>query len=215
MDNSGRPGTESATLTVMAKRRAFWADARFFIGVGLIVVSVVGVWAVVTGARQTVPVFVAADTIVAGQPLDSGDVTVVEANLGSADGRYVTAEERLDGLIAQRTIGAGELLPAAAVGDATDTTTVVVDSAAEVPSRVEPGALVELWAAPAIENGFDAPRILVPDAVVGEVVRDDAVMAASSRTSVELVVHRAVVADVLEAISSGDALSVVPVGSAG
>jgi len=198
----------------MANRRAFWADTRFLIGVGLIVVSVAGVWGVVASARQTVPVFAAADTIVAGDRLTPADVVVVETHLGAAGERYLPAGESLDGLLATRTVGAGELLPVAAVGEESDTTTVVVTSAAEVPGAVEPGTAVELWSAPAIEGGFDAPRIIVPDAVVGEVTRQES-MVTSAGTSVELVVRRAVVADVLGAISSGAALSVVPVGSAG
>ncbi|WP_105567671.1 SAF domain-containing protein [Microbacterium halophytorum] len=197
----------------MTKRRAFWADARFSIGIGMIIVSVVGVWAVVTGARQTSPVFVAQGTIVAGEEIAPGDVAVVEAQLGSAAERYLGAAEPLDGLVAQRTIASGELVPASALGEATDTTTVVVDSAAEVPASVTTGTPVELWSAPATEDGFDAPRILVPDAVVGAVTRDESVMAARG-ASIELVVGRADVADVLGAISSGAALSVVPSGGA-
>lgn len=180
----------------------------------MIAVSVVGVWAVVTGARQTSPVFVAQATIVAGERIAPTDVAVVEAQLGSTAERYLGAAEPLEGLVAQRTVAAGELVPTSAVGEATNMTTVVVDSAAEVPVSVAAGTPVELWSAPATEDGFDAPRILVPDAVVGAVTRDESVMAARG-ASIELVVGRADVADVLGAISSGAALSVVPSGGAG
>lgn len=198
----------------MAKRKAFWADTRFFIGIALIVASVAGVCGVVASARRTVPVFAAADTIVAGEALVASDVVVIETHLGAAIERYLPAREGLDGLVARRTVGEGELLPAAAVAESTDQTTIVVTSAAEVPSGVAAGTMVELWSAPAVEAGFDTPRILVPDAVVGEIRREES-MVSSVGTSVELVLDRSAVAEVLGAISSGAALSVVPVGSTG
>ena len=38
--------------TARSRRRAPWADARFLIGIALVIASVVGVWLVVNGARQ-------------------------------------------------------------------------------------------------------------------------------------------------------------------
>ncbi len=213
MDNFCLAPPASATLSLMAKRKVFWADTRFFIGVVLILGSVAGVWGVVAGARETVPVFVASGPIVPGQPLDEADLAIVEASLGMADARYVAAGESLDGLVAQRTIGEGELVPQAAVGETTETTTVVIDAASDVPSGVGTGSPVELWSAPATEDGFDTPRILVPDATVAQIVQDAAMMAQDD-TRIEIVLRRAVVAEVLEADASGAALSIVPVGSA-
>lgn len=198
----------------MAKRKAFWVDTRFFIGVALILASVAGVWGVVAGARQTVPVFVASGTIVPGEALAEADLAIVEASLGTVDERYIAAGESLDGLVAQRTIGEGELVPQAAVAESTETTTVVIAAATDIPSGVGSGSAVELWSAPATEDGFDTPRILVPDATVAQIL-EDAAMMAQDDVRIELVVRRAVVAEVLEADASGAALSVVPVGSAG
>src|SRR3546814_20236880 len=78
-----------------------------------------------------------------------------------------------------RTVGEGELVPAEAVGVAADTrvTTVVIDTAVDVPATIDAGTRVEVWFAPAVERGvFDTPRILVADATVASVTRAEGVI---------------------------------------
>lgn len=194
-------------------RRAFWADARFLIGVALVVASVAGVWFVVGAARQTAPVLAASATIVPGQTITPADVTVVDVALGQAGASYLAPGALGEGMVALRTISEGELLPADATGaaDLSDRASVVVRSSVDVPAGVDRGALVELWETPAGgEPGtFEAPRILVADAVVARVTRDDGVMA-SAGAALELVVDRARVSDVLAAVAAGSVLSAVP-----
>lgn len=207
--------TTSSSSPQPAGRRAprmFWADARFFVGLALIAASIAGVWWVVSAARQTVPVLQSAGVIVPGETLSADDLRVVEVALGSASERYLAPHELAEGQVAARTISAGELVPIDAVepADATAVTTVVVESAVDVPAALGEGTSVELWEAPALEGGgFDAPRVLVADAVVGAVVRDGSMMG-SAGPSLELVIDRAKVADVLAAVSAGSALSAVP-----
>jgi hypothetical protein len=198
-------------------RRAFWGDARFFLGVLLVAASVIGVWLVVSAARQTVPVYAAAHTIVPGEAIGAGDFTVVDVALGPLAGTYLTADD-LDGArVATRTIEAGELVPAASVGDPSDarTTSVVVRSAVDVPASVEAGTVVELWSAPLLEQGaYDEPRILVADATVVSVTRDDSMMGGGA-AALELVIPRADVPATLAAMSDESALSIVPTMGAG
>lgn len=185
---------------------------RFLLGILLIVASVAGVWFVVNAARQTAPVFAAADTIVVGQPISGDDLRVVDVALGQAGPAYLDAESLNAGSVATRTIEAGELVPRSAVGDAASarTTTVVLRSAVDVPAAIGAGTVVEVWAAPLLERGeYDAPRILVPDATVVSVTRDDS-MIGGAQAALELVIPRADVAQVLAAISDEAALSVVP-----
>ncbi|WP_345436750.1 SAF domain-containing protein [Microbacterium gilvum] len=192
--------------------RTFWTDARFFIGLALITVSVAGVWWVVAAARQTTPVLAASSTIVPGQAVTAADLAVVDVALGSAVDGYLAPHELEEGVVANRTIAEGELVPSAAVSSAESSavTTVVVRSAVDVPGAVEPGTPVELWSAPLLDGGvYDDPRVLVADAVVGAVAREDTVMGASG-ASIELVVGRDDVAAVLAAVASGAALSAVP-----
>ena len=196
--------------------RAFWADVRFLIGVLLIIVSIAGVWMVVAAARQTTTVFAATRTIVPGESIGVGDLRAVEVALGSIDGAYIAAGALPDAAVATRAIHAGELVPADALGgaDAARTTTVVVRSAADVPGSVVAGSTVEIWSAPLDEAGErSAPRILVADATVVEVGRDDSVIGRGT-VAVEVVIPRADVAAVLAAQSTDAVLSVVPANGA-
>lgn len=198
-------------------RRAFWGDARFFLGVLLVAASVAGVWLVVSAARQTVPVYAAAHTIVPGEAIGTGDLKVVDVALGPLAATYLGAGELEGTVVATRTIEAGELLPAASVGDpdAARTTSVVVRSAVDVPASVEAGSVVEVWSAPLLEKGaYDQPRVLVADATVVSVTRDDS-MIGGGAAALELVIPRADVSATLAAMADEAALSIVPTAGAG
>ncbi|MFH8250791.1 SAF domain-containing protein [Microbacterium sp. B2969] len=192
--------------------RAFWGDARFFLGILLVVASVAGVWFVVSASRQTVPVFAANRTIVPGESVSKGDLRLVDVALGTLEGSYLTSEALDEGLVATRTVEAGELVPSSAVGAAAAaaTTTVVLRSTVDVPASVDAGTVVEVWEAPLIERGsYDVPRILVADATVVSVTRDDSMMGGGA-AALEVVIPRADVAGVLAAMADESALSVVP-----
>ncbi|MDR2321834.1 MAG: hypothetical protein LBE60_09320 [Microbacterium sp.] len=199
--------------TARAARRP-WTDLRFFIGLALIVLSVAGVWLIVGAAKQTRPALQAARTIVPGDPLTSADVRVVEVALGPVGSGYLTPATLEPGLIATRTIAEGELVPAtaAAGADAGRTTSVVVRSTVPVPGSIGRGSVVELWAAdPRAEGkGFETPHVLLPEATVASVDRDDGPLSAKA-TTLELVVSRTQVGEVLGALTGGSSLSVVPV----
>ncbi len=200
----------------MNRPRAFWADARFLLGIVLVVASVAGVWFVVAASRQTVPVFAATRTIVPGQVVTGDDVRLVEVALGQLTDTYLRSGGLADGVVATRTIESGELVPESAVGAADDarTASVVLRSASDVPSTVDAGTVVEVWAAPLVERGvYDVPRILVADAIVVTVTRDDSMIGGGS-AALEVVIPRADVALTLAAMADGSSLSIVPTTAA-
>ena len=206
----------TAIESARPRPRAFWGDARFFLGILLIAASVVGVWFVVSASRQTVPVFAATRTIVPGEAVAGDDVRLVEVSLGQLEGAYLTADALKNGLVATRTVAEGELVPQSAVGAsaAAATTTVVLHSAVEVPASVDAGSVVEVWEAPLIDRGaYDVPRILVADATIVSVTRDDS-MIGGGAAALEVVIPRADVAAVLGAMADESALSVVPTAGA-
>jgi hypothetical protein len=91
----------------------------------------------------------------------------------------------------------------------------VVHSAVDVPASVDAGTVVEVWSAPLVEHGeYDVPRILVADATVVSVSRDDSMMGGGA-AALELVIPRADVAATLAAMADQSALSVVPTSGAG
>jgi len=101
--------------------------------------------------------------------------------------------------------------PASTAGlSAARTTSVVLRSAVDVPGSVGAGSVVEVWAAPLIERGsYDVPRILVADATVVSVTRDETMIGGGS-AALEVVIPRADVASTLAAMSDQSALSIVP-----
>lgn len=197
-------------------RRAFWGDVRFLIGIALVILSIAGVWLIVSSARQTAPMLQAERTIAQGEALVSDDFRVVEVSLGAVASDYLAPQDLKPGLVAARTLDDGELLPVAATASAESarTTSIVVESSVGIPESVTVGTPVELWFAPPTseDEGFAAPRILVADVVVASLPETDGMLAQRS-TAIELVLERADVADVLAAMTSGAALSVVPLGS--
>ena len=209
-------GGMTALESPLPRRRAFWVDARFALGLLLVVASVAGVWFVISAARQTVSVFAAAHTIVPGQVLSGDDLRPVDVALGQVGDAYLAGGALEEGLVATRTVPAGELVPQSAVGPAAAarTTSVVVHSAVDVPAVVGEGSVVEVWAAPVLERGYDTPRILIPDATVVSVTRDESMIGGGS-AALELVIPRSEVAAVLAAVAAESALSVVPTTGAG
>lgn len=196
-------------------RRAFWGDIRFLIGLALVILSVVGVWLIVSSARQTTPILQADRTIAQGEALVSDDFRVVEVSLGTIIDDYLAPQDLQPGMIASRTLLDGELLPVTATADAQSsrTTSILIESSVGIPESVTVGTPVELWFAPraADTDEFDAPRILVADVVVASIPEADAMLAQRS-AMLEIVIDRSDVADVLAAITGGAALSVVPLG---
>lgn len=198
-------------------RRAFWGDIRFLIGIALVILSIAGVWLIVSSARQTTPVLQADRTIAQGEARVSDDFRVVEVSLGTVVDGYLAPQDLEPGMIASRTLAAGELLATTATADAQSsrTTSIVIESSVGIPESVVVGTPVELWYAPLLAESdeFDAPRILVADVVVASIPEADEMLA--QRTAMlEIVIDRSDVADVLAAITGGAALSVVPLGHA-
>lgn len=207
----------TAAVSPRPTRRPARPDLRLLLGIVLVLVSIGGVWFTVQAARTTAPAYVATRTIVPGEVVSADVVQGVEVSLGALSESYLSADALTSGLVATRTIEAGELVPAAAVGsaDAARTTRVVVRSAVDVPASVSAGTVVEVWAAPQRERGiYDPPRILVADATVVSVARDES-MIGGGAAQLELVIPRADVAAALTAMSDQSALSVVPVAGAG
>ncbi|WP_141933514.1 SAF domain-containing protein [Microbacterium sp. SLBN-146] len=197
--------------TTRPSRRAPWSDLRFVLGILLIGASVGGVWMVIASARQTTPVYIAAHVLAAGAPVEATDLLLVEVSLGQSVGAYLVPDELEAGSIATRTINEGELVPASAIGSASAAaTTSVVLRSADVPASVEKGARVEIWAAPLIERGrYEDPRVLVVDATVISVTRDDSLLGGGA-AGLEVAIPRTEIGATLAAVAEEAALSIVP-----
>jgi hypothetical protein len=197
-------------------RRAFWGDARFLIGIALVILSITGVWLIVSASDDAVPVLQAHRNITEGEALSSSDFQVVEIGLGSLADDYLGPQDLQPGQVASRTLEKGEIVPASAAVDAAEnrSTTIVIESSTGIPEALAAGSVIEVWHAPPVEDGraYDIPRILVSDVIVRAVLEEDGVLD-DAGARVEIVIARADVADVLAAVTGGSSLSVVPIRS--
>ena len=183
----------------------------------LIASSTIGVWALVSGLDDSIDVYVARDTITPGSRLDPADLAVESVRLGASAEHYLLVDEFPSaGLVATRTVPAGELVPQSAVDEAdrTGLSVVVVPSRGPLPSGLAAGDRIDVWAAKAVErSGFEPPKVLISDAEIAGLVEEDG-MVQTSGVSVELLVPREKVAALLEALAAGDAIDLVAARSA-
>lgn len=193
-------------------------DARLLIGLALVAASVAGVMAVVGAIDTRTTVYAASGALSPGDRIDRADLVEREVSLDGAEALYVGVDELPpDGLVVVQPVRDGELVPRAAVGDAAGmrSTALVLELSSPPSSAVRAGAVIDVWASPALVDGrgFGAPVVVVPDAVVVRVVEDESIVS-SSASAVEVLVPRSRVARVLQAQASGDALAAVPAGLA-
>jgi hypothetical protein len=197
------------------RRRRFWFDPRFAIGILLVIASVGGVLAIVSSADASTRVYVARDAIAPGDRIEADDLVAVSVRIEQSGGLYLTPGDIPDdGLVVVRTVGEGELVPTSAVGSAAGLrlASVVVTISGQLPGSIAPGSLIDLWAASREEGGaFGPPSVIVTSATVVREVESEGLVASGDASSLELLVPRAKIARVLEAIANEDALSAVPV----
>ncbi len=196
------------------RSRRFGLDPRLGIGIGLVVVSIVGVWSLVQSADRSSPVYVASSTLSVGDTITAGDLAVAHVRLDSAAERYLSAIPEA-GLVVTRTIPEGELVPRTAVGTGAevDVSALVVPSAVALAGSVKTGSRVDVWVAEQQEGGsFAPPTVIVSDASVVRVVEQQGLVSAGGGDTVEILVPHGMVAAVLAALSGDNALSIVPAG---
>jgi hypothetical protein len=209
---------KSSTTTAPKERtpRSFWFDPRFGIGLALVVVSVLGVLGIVTSADTSVQVFAARSALTPGDKINATDLIATSVSLGQVDAKYVRVSTfPAGGLVVTRTVSAGELVPASAVGAVSGSTvaSVVVTVHGALPQSVMAGAVVDLWSANQAEDRtFGPPTVLTPSATVVRVITPDGIASGHNGNPVELLVQRSRLASVLEAIANEHEISLVPVG---
>jgi hypothetical protein len=136
-----------------------WRDPRLWIGLAIVAASMI-VGALVLGTSdETVPVWAAADTLGTGHVLNADDLAVrrVRFDDARAASLYFRADEQLPADVRlSHEVGAGELLPRAAVGrsDGPDQREVPVSVAADqVPRDVDVGDAVDVYLRPGSRTG--------------------------------------------------------------
>ncbi len=135
-------------------RRRLWRDPRLVVGVAIVAVSVLVGARLFAGADDSVPVWAARSAMTAGQPVGVADLVRTQVRFTGQDdaNRYVSADAAPPaGTVLRRDVGAGELLPRAAVtgraaGDLVEVPLSVPSDG--VPATVRVGSVVDVWVAP-------------------------------------------------------------------
>ena len=196
------------------KIRAIAFDPRLAIGLALVIASVAGVLAIVAAADRTVEVYAAADALAPGERIRPADLDTRHVRLESAEALYlVPGDVPAEGLVVTRSVAAGELLPASAIGsvDGVRMTSVVLDVRGALAASVQPASVVDIWAARESEGGgFGPPVAIVSAATVVRLVESASIVSGADTTGIEVLVPRSKLARVLEAIANDDAVSIVP-----
>lgn len=205
-------------------RRPSWRDPRLGVGVLLVAGSVaLGSWAV-GQADRTVDVLLAPAALTPGDRLADADLRPQAIRPDGLQDTYLLADDELaSDAIVTRVVGAGELVPAAAVASAGDLQLrpVGVPLGGPVPAGVAKGALVDLWltaaTGPAGTRTQDPiePRLLVAGLVVAEIVEADSIFAGAGGSVAQVLVPQAELPDVLAALSGEEAVVVIPVPGGG
>jgi len=213
-------------------RRATWRDPRLAGGLALVGCAVaLGAWAV-DAASDTQQIYVLARDVAPGTDLTAeGVLTLVASHPGS--GSYVKEGDLPQEAVATRSMVAGELLPTAGVGRASDVSlrSVVLTVAGGLPATTGTGDTVELWRLPTVQENSRVPsaaqeasadqtqgstpvkaQSVASGLVVVTVKESGSSLIGAATTTVEVLVPPESLEQVLTAVGSGAPLVLVPTG---
>ncbi len=215
LHRTGSPTTESGGSSELASPPAQrlhgsrWKDPRLWIGVVLVLASVVVGARLLAAADDTVSVWALSDDLAAGSAVDAGDVSVVDVHFDSsaAAERYVSADDPLpSGMHLTRDVGAGELLATSALSADPDSAPAQLPLAvapAGMPSDLAAGDRADLWAVPTDDNPA-APTMVLDGVTVVSVSTAGPGGVGSQRQVLVTIPTTADIARVLAALRGAD-----------
>jgi hypothetical protein len=148
---AGRPGQPGSVATsspvARRRRRPSWLDTRLLLGILLVAGSVVLGIRTISAADRTVAVWQVRTDIATGTTLVASDVRSVQVRISDGLDRYVSASRSPAGLTLSRDLGAGELLPAAALRERVSGSLVSIPVRLQhVPSTLRVGQRIDVFA---------------------------------------------------------------------
>ncbi|WP_104089952.1 hypothetical protein [Arthrobacter sp. GMC3] len=190
-----------------------WKDPRLFVGILLVLASVASVVSLVGAAEKSIPMYVAKDAIMVGQPISVDSFEIVQVRLGDVDGKYmhpgISLPERP---VAVRMVQEGELVARSSIGstDALDRKPASVTVGEPLPKEVVVGSSVDVWVAlPNERNGYDEPVLMLPGVEVAAVNATSSGLGAGKGTQLMVLVTDAQMPKFLGAIANKAKVSVV------
>ena len=154
--------------TAVRMHRVRWRDVRLWVGLALILVSMVAGARLLSGPDGSALVWRASEDLSrGGMPI----AEPVQVQLGDAAAHYLPADVPIDGRMLM-AVPAGALIPARAVGDpkAGDVreVTIPVDPL-HAPAALAPGDRVDVWSSPT-DTGMASALPVEPTLVLPEVL---------------------------------------------
>ena len=140
-----------------------WRDPRMWVGIAIVAVSVVAGARLLAAADDTVAVWAVDSDLGPGDQLSEDDLVSQRVHFSDDNdfGRYFGVHDELPAdLELTRGVGAGELLPRAAVGAPGESDQLQVRIAVDneqVPAAVDAGSLVHVFLVPATGGGKGSP----------------------------------------------------------
>ncbi|MGJ9373965.1 hypothetical protein [Nesterenkonia sp. CF4.4] len=219
-DSRPRPQpAPSSTSAAQRLRRPSWRDPRLLAGVLIVVLSVSGVIALMTTQNRTTEVYAADRLLTVGDRFSTEDLRVVEVQIDELSEAYLLVADALpDGTEFIAMVDEGELIPRRALAEedpqGRQAMTITVEHT--LARGVEPGRLVDVWAADAGTLGAQEEvqvEQIADGAQVSVITEPSTTFGAQERVTVELLVDPEELPGLLGATSSAATLSVVPVGA--
>lgn len=186
-----------------------WLSPRIALGALLVLGSVVAGARVFASADHYSPVLVARHPLAPGEHLVGSDLRVGRVRLAGGAAAYLARSSDPDGYVVTRYVGAGELVPVAAlsssssVAAATRSVTVSVQ-VGHLPLDLSRGDQVDVYVTPKPATGAPAgtPALVLPAASVDQVSGGDDV-GVDNQVPVVLDIGQSQVATLLRATAGG------------
>lgn len=183
-----RPATPSSPPAQRAVRRT-WKDPRLIAGLVIVAGSVLLGARLLGTADDAVEVWAVRSDLGAGMAVEVEDLERQDVRFPSDDlaTRYLPADAPLpDGAVLSRPLGAGELLPRAALSRTEEDELAQVPlavTADTVPATLRPGAVVDVWVTPEVgaSEQLAAQRVFEGVTVVSLPARGNALGPESTR----------------------------------
>jgi hypothetical protein len=191
--------------------RTPWVRAA--IGGILVVGSILGVMAALSGTRDTQSVLVSNGALAPGIALRDADVSVVEVPRNPVFDGYVGPQELGGSLYLSSPIAPGGMVPKNSVSATplSDSSVVSIQLAVGRPEWLQPGAAATFWVQPpSAENSFGEPFVLAPAVVVLAFSTEDGFAADAMTSQVDLLVSRRALPGILHAIANNFHISLTP-----
>lgn len=206
------------TATAPRLRRPGWRDPRLVVGLVLLFGAVAAGARLMAEAGQLTAVYAARTALPPGTALTAEVLRVVRVRVEGTGAGYLDAGSALPaGAVLTRTVGAGELIPMAAIGSAASLAvrpvTIPFDGAP--PGGLVAGGRADLWAAAPYReqsrSGYQAPRQIADSIEVFAVSAPGTGLNSGRSGALQVLVPEQTLPDVLDALANEARISVLPV----